>query len=70
MAEETGKNFKGRTKKDVVLWWIYLLIGFVASVVIASMVYIFYVGSHMTVLHTPLTCAAMEIRIEITNAHL
>ncbi len=70
MAEETYKNFKGPTKKVVVLWWIYLLIGFVASVIVASMGYIFYVGNHMTVVHTPLTCAAMEIKIEVTTAHL
>ena len=70
MAEETDKNFKGRTKKEGVLWWIYLLIGFVASVVIASMGYISYVGNHITVVHTPLTCAVMEIRIETSTAHL
>ena len=70
MVEESDKNSKDRTEKKVVLWWIYLLIGFVASVVVGSMGYLFYVGNHITVVHTPLICAAMEIRIEVTTAHL
>jgi len=70
MAEETHKNSKNRIKKKSVLWWIYLLIGFVSSVVVGSMGYTFYVANHMTVVHAPLICAAMEIRIEVTTAHL
>ena len=70
MAEETDENFRGRTKKEAVLRWIYLLVGFVASVVIASMGYIFYVANHMVAVHTPLHCAAMEIKTEVTTAHL
>lgn len=70
MAEKTGKNFKGRTKKEGVLWWIYLLIGFVASVIVGSMVYIFYVGNRMTAIHTPLMDAFMEIKIDTSAAHL
>jgi PAS domain S-box-containing protein len=70
MAEETENKLKGRTRKKVTIWRIYLLIGFVALVVVASMGYIFYLGNHMTVVHTPLICASMEIKIEATTAHL
>ncbi len=66
MAEEADSGRKGRS----VLWRVYLLIAFVASVVVGSMGYIFYVGNHMAVVHTPLACAAMEIKIEATTAHL
>ena len=49
---------------------IYLLIGFVATVTVGSMGFIFYLGSHMVAAHTPLTHAAMEINLEATLGHL
>ncbi|MBW7990653.1 MAG: hypothetical protein FVQ84_11650 [Planctomycetes bacterium] len=70
MAEETENKLKDRIKKKVTIRWIYLLIGFVALVVFASMGYILYLGNHMTVVHTPLIDAAMEIKLEATTAHL
>ncbi|MBW7988754.1 MAG: response regulator [Planctomycetes bacterium] len=70
MAEETENKLKSRKKKKVTIWWMYLLIGFVASVVVASMGYIFYLSNNMTIVHTPQKEAALEIEIEATTAHL
>jgi len=70
MTEETENKLKSRTKKKVTIWRVYLLIGFVALVVVASMGYIFYLGNNMTKVHAPLKDAAMEIQLEATTAHL
>jgi PAS domain S-box-containing protein len=70
MADETENKLNGRTKNKVAVWWMYLLIGFVALIVFASMGYIFYIGNQMAAIHTPLKDAAMEIKMEVSIAHL
>jgi len=70
MAEETENKLKVRSRKKVTVWWVYLLIGFVASVIVTSMGYIYYLGNQITLIETPLMDAAMELKNKTTTGHL
>ena len=59
-----------QSKRKSSLLWIYLLIGVVAAVILASMSYIFYVGGSMVARYSPLVDAAMEVKLEATTGHL
>ena len=48
----------------------YFLVGICTVVIIGSMFYILYEGREMTAKHDPLIDAAMEIKLEVTIAHL
>lgn len=49
---------------------IYMMIGVVGFIVIGIVGYGFYTGNRMTTMYTPLVDAAMEIKLEVTTAHL
>ncbi len=69
MKDEGAMNSGGRVG-DNPLFSIYVLIGFVAALIVGSMGYVFYVGNRMVATHTPLVNAAMEIKLEATTGHL
>lgn len=69
MERQVRNKLQGGFRKTPLLW-IYLLIGFVAVMIVGSMGYIFYTGSSMAAGHGPLVDAAMEVKLEATMAHL
>lgn len=57
-------------EKSPVMLKMYLMLGFVTSVMFFSMVFIFFMGRRMTAIYTPLIDATMEIKLEATRGHL
>ena len=70
MAENTNKNPENQINKKIALWRFYLLIGFVAAAIITVMGYILHTGNSIAATYGPLADAAMEIKLEVTAAHL
>ena len=57
-------------EKTGVIRRMYVMVGFVAVVILASMCTILLIGRHMTAVNTPQIDAMMEIRIEAAMGHL
>ncbi|MBW8015321.1 MAG: hypothetical protein FVQ82_03975 [Planctomycetes bacterium] len=69
MAKDDFREQLGK-KKSAVIRKMYLLLGFVTIVIVTSMIFILFMGRHMTAVYTPLIDAAMEIKLEATTGHL
>jgi len=65
-----NKKIFNHSKRKSPLLWIYLLIGFVATITLVSMGYIFHLGNSMIAEHSPLADAVMEIKLKATTGHL
>ncbi|MBW8034457.1 MAG: hypothetical protein FVQ79_01990 [Planctomycetes bacterium] len=57
-------------EKTGVVRRMYVLVGFVAVVILASMCTVLFVGRHMTAVNTPQIDAMMEIKLEAAMGHL
>ncbi len=69
MDEQKGLA-KNQSRGSVSVRLMHLLVGLFAAVVICTMGYIFITGSRMAAKHAPLVDAAMEIKLQVAQAHL
>jgi len=70
MNTNQDKKAKGKDQLIFTPWRMYLLIGAMGLMIIGMLGYGFYKGVRMNRVYAPLIDAAMEIKLEATNAHL
>jgi hypothetical protein len=69
-AAKISKNQENEPSSINVHWRIYLLVGITTLAIALVMGYSLYNGNIMAVRYAPLVDAAMEIKFEVTIAHL
>lgn len=70
VTERTPEWSDATTWSRFILRRIYLLVAVVALVVVASMVYVYFLGSRIANTQVPLIDGAKEIELQVTAAHL